>query len=85
MQIMYQSIPSLTKPSGRPRRFAHSHSPGVGFSLNFLCPEDLGFELKKSKAVRTLDEIKEYVIPSLQKISDWLKADFLSWQKPLAS
>ena len=31
-----------------------------------------------SKAVRTLDEIREYVIPSLQKISDWLKANKLS-------
>ena len=31
-----------------------------------------------SKAVRTLDEIREYVIPSLQRISDWLKANKLS-------
>ena len=31
-----------------------------------------------SKAVRTLDKIREYVIPSLQKISVWLKANKLS-------
>ena len=35
-------------------------------------------DTSSSKAVRTLDEIREYVIPSLQKISDWLKANKLS-------
>ena len=35
-------------------------------------------DTSSSKAVRTLDEIIEYVIPSLQKISDWLKANKLS-------
>ena len=35
-------------------------------------------DTSSSKAVRTLDEIKEYVIPSLQKSSDWLKANKLS-------
>ena len=34
-------------------------------------------DTSSSKAVRTLDEIREYVIPSLQKISDWLKANKL--------
>ena len=35
-------------------------------------------DTSSSKAVRTLDEIREYVIPRLQKISDWLKANKLS-------
>ena len=50
--LMYQSIPSLSIPPSPsppvdPRGFARSHCPGVGFSPNFLCPGDRGFEFEK--------------------------------------
>ena len=50
---MYQSIPSLTIPPGRPPgiRTSPLTGGGVGFSPNFLCPGDRDFGLEKFSTV----------------------------------